>query len=805
MASAFFFERVICAVAGAVSPPIEVHTNHFDSPPPISGYFPDQIHESYSPTEFKRVSQPREVFPHVHPFVILKHIDVSLDHFDIPHPRLDHGRHGVTQKVVILSQQIPVLHEGVIFSRQAERHHYVTAMNHVQEAQQRVEQASLSWYQTTGTITHSAEVFSQINPSQLLEIKVQKDLIQAVAEEATDALLAKIGPRINRLNKQERNQAATLDLTSLGKLGISEMSFQTGGMKNLRKLALSLSGLYDNHNISVEDMTMEATRLLASFTMSEKRVQQLNQFGLLALLIAVVAKNTRIDKRRFHILAATLVAAAIMAGCGPDKPFPETVEVVPKATAAQSQTPDLEEKGESPEVPVAPTEAPQLTKPAIPTESESQPEMDGGPEGYYTESGGSLRFWNDKQKRYEAVRVEKADMSGTREVVKADNLLPLADGNMAAVADGKITAKVFLKERIVEAANNGKVNQGDGWFVAFDDNEGKLVDAVQIEKGRLIQWYWDRFQLVLDGDNAQIEADEIKAAGENLGWIVLHNEILKAFIDKEGRVLPAIDQRVLVGIQVREWDGVKLVDTDMSPMEHLISLAGNETITSTGVGLEISIVVAKKALGMDISMKFAAENRLRQFWLEMALDRMKDDGNVDRTMTFSQFQQWLADGDHITLKELDAFDAMTGKPKLYKQIDVKRIVVVNTHMDLKSLGLPELPVEGGKTRYAPSMHFNPTYDVVYDKVKKVMYIIVDGNGEYWALAKSERALNSILNWGMYNAAILVRVPHGNLVKSRSGLSRSGRVYHSLHHSRSGGEIFDRLILPAFPLVAKLQP
>jgi hypothetical protein len=959
--------RLAFAVAKAmnpVSPSAEV-----TSPPPmVQPYHGPHIgleapEEARQPHHSQRVASTPTVG-------IQENDGINFGHLQIkPHHRIGQVDGGNLPLIKDSGHQPPVLTEVKVDSRQASKHYRQTSLAEVRETQQRVAQVSESWSQITGNTTHSAEVFRQLNPTQLLEPKVQMDLVQGLAEEATDSLLATLGARINGLNKQERRQAADLKPEVLDKLGLSAMRFQTGGMKELRQLTLSLATLYEDHNLSIQEMTQKAYGLLDSFTSNEKRTQQLALWGNAALLTLLLARNSGIDKRRLRNLAATLVAVGIMAGCGPGQPFPETVDIIsPTAEAAEEQTiATVEGQGESPEAPVAPAginELPGGPDSSIgsqqPTEVPLQQVVDyqgktdrltvrsdymdqfghenvrgqiqvilaslaqngfqvvesqalitapnqvalefsqhtdtdyqwtigvvgqngwwrrvnengsftfdpgdmsagtrwqyfedglgnavnrgyekingqwvmvaragadqavvavmqqGGPvyepnqvrqeedgilvignvayrqdgggleEVYYIADGGSLKKWNGVD-RFTNVRLEKSGISGTTETVNADKLVRLADGNLAAVYGNKITAKILVNEREVRFSDNGKVDRGDGWYMAW---ENALVDAVQIRNGQVWQWERDGFKVMLDGNKMPIAANEIRSVGE-VGWVVLNSSAMKAFIDKEGRLMQAVDQLALVGNQVMGWNGAELVATDMSPMEFKANMPGHERLESIGRvrGPKLGLVINEQALGLNIdALRFTDEGRFRQFFLEMALARMKDDGYIDQSMSFHQFTEWLSQGNNIILKELDAYNALTGEPETFHNASVKSITIYITHTNDK------LPIKG-KTRYAPGLGPTAHLDAYYYVASSSLYLIFDINGQTVGNFISNPTIESI---NILNASVtqFIRLPPSYYDSAKCGLTSDGRKCVQAPVDKNGSDIVFRNLFPPHPV------
>jgi hypothetical protein len=217
-----------------------------------------------------------------------------------------------------------------------------------------------------------------------------------------------------------------------------------------------------------------------------------------------------------------------------------------------------------------------------------------------------------------------------------------------------------------------------------------------------------------------------------------------------------------------------VVDTGKVAIEWLIGLPGHEVLTSTGVGPEMSVVIAEKALGIDVNMRWANEAIYRQHWLTNALNRMKDDGYLDPNMTYSQFLDWLKAGNKITLKQLDAIDAATGRPPegRFNNIEVEKIVVLMTRLNPQGSGEPALPIEG-RTRFSVGMSDGTCYDTIYYPDSKVMYLVWEINSFV-----SLNEMSSLVEDVASAASHTLREPASVFDSDQTTTSSSGRIVNS---------------------------
>jgi hypothetical protein len=384
-------------------------------------------------------------------------------------------------------------------------------------------------------------------------------------------------------------------------------------------------------------------------------------------------------------------------------------------------------------------------------------------------NGGNVKVWNTDAQKFETYR--KANLN---EPLTADVLVPLEPGVQLAVDEGKIVASLHEEDIKVEEIGNGVAVRTDGWPVVWEPTAGQLTDYVRIENGLVYTQESTGLKPILAPDGSQVPAAEVRPT--SLGYAFVDGSgNLTMLVDRQGNRLPAYNGEILTDTKVYRYQNGELVDAGKVAIEWLIGLPGHETITSTGIGPELTVVIAEKALGIDVNMRWANEPIYRQHWLTNALNRMKDDGYLDSNMTYSQFLEWLEAGNKITLKQLDAIDAATGKPPegRFNNIEVNKIVVLMTRLNPEGTGEPILPIEGG-TRFSAGFSDQFSDDYIFDSKTKTLFAVMELDPGV--------SLNDITARLAYDVVCgltpRLRVPAWTFDVDQVSTSRSGRTVYS---------------------------
>ena len=402
--------------------------------------------------------------------------------------------------------------------------------------------------------------------------------------------------------------------------------------------------------------------------------------------------------------------------------------------------------------------------------------------------GGSLQQWDEERGRYVDVKTGL----DKNESVEVDALLrDESSGLLVAIEQGKIVAMLDEASHAVVETPLGIAFRSDGWGRVY--HQGVMENYLRIEGGIATAYDSVRREWlpVLAADGAPVQASGNIKKVDGTGFLVLTPDetSLAMLLDTKGNLIPAYNGEILIGYQVYRYDGTTLVDSGKVAIEWLIGLPGHEVLTSTGIGPELTVVIAEKALGIDVKMRWANEAVYRKHWLINALNRMKDDGYLDPNMNYSQFLEWLEAGNKITLKQLDAIDAATGRPPegRFNNIEVEKIVVLMTRLNPEGTGEPVLPIEGG-TRFSSGTSDQRCDDYIYDPYTNTLYLVKELDPGV-PLSDITRKLASIIG----GLTVRLRLPASMFDSDQTTTSRSGRrVYSSNLYSMEniGSLIYD---------------
>lgn len=389
-------------------------------------------------------------------------------------------------------------------------------------------------------------------------------------------------------------------------------------------------------------------------------------------------------------------------------------------------------------------------------------------DAFYRSRGTNLQAWSGE--RYKGVH----DKNG--EIIKAEQMM-WAEGGWIAVYNDRITARM-TNHQDVETTENGTVDRGDGWRLAWNKVTQAVEYAVQTRPdGFLYMYKFDHYEMFTDAAGIAVAAKDIVPAGDFSGWVAVNGQEMTAYLDNNGNLMAAFNGEIALGWKVCAYKDGQLTELGKNWFEWMEGRPGHNSITVDTEklpGLGITVILNETAFHQDLDLYWNKQELFIRYWLEAAYARMKDEGTLPEEISnWAQLRTWLQEGNQIILKQVSAWNTTTGKVELMENIKVRRIKVYLTEMDQVSSGEPPLPMDNGKARYASNITDTAGRDIVYNPTTNDLWLVVESS-------KESQAINSFyLSRKCISAGVLFRVPwsvlESNILKDKS---RGGRILYN---------------------------